>query len=108
MKTSRLITLMSVATIASALLLPAVASAHGRSDRWHPSHEERWTPPSKYAARDHHRHDKWSKRYGKGHGKHYKGRTKIYVDGPRRPPRLVHREPPARLHLGNGLTIIYR
>lgn len=111
MKTRRLLTLMSVATLTSALMLPAVASAHGRSDRWHDAHEAHWTPPPKHAYRHHHRHDKWSHRRDKwrhGHGKHYKGRSKIYVDAPHRPPRFVHRAPPARLDLGNGLTIIYR
>ncbi len=108
MKTHRLLTLVSAAAIAGALLVPAMASAHGGRHDHHRSHDrsERWsTPPRKHEDWHHHRkHDKWERRHDR-----YAARSRVYADGPRRPRRGdYYRAPPTKLHLGNGMTIIYR
>ncbi|MBK1723451.1 hypothetical protein [Thiocystis violacea] len=111
MKTQRLVTLLSVATMASALLLPTLASAHGRQDHGDQGKEARWaSPPPKHAPwredrhekRHHHKHSKWDHRRDRRDA-----RVRVYVADPRHPPH-PRRPAPSKLHLGNGLTIIYR
>ena len=93
MKTTRVLTWLSVVTITGALMMPALASAHGRHERWGHYDGARWSAPHWKRAKSPYRHHYWRD--------HSRGRG----DWSRRP---IHRDPVIRYHLGNGLTIIYR
>ncbi|MBK1716831.1 hypothetical protein [Thiocystis violacea] len=97
MKSLRLMTWLSAAVVAGALMTPALASAHGPRDHWrHDYQSERWNSPPP-------RHSKWSHRH-----RDHRGLARIHVDTPRQARRHGHPDRAFREYLGHGLTIIYR
>lgn len=101
MKARRLITLLSAAAISSALLTPAVASAHGRGGHWDQDRADHRHAPAPKHRKWHHRHSAKKRHHRRD------DRVRVYIDDPRR-PRHTRYEPPTKLHLGKNLTIIYR
>ncbi|MBK5964989.1 hypothetical protein CCR95_13070 [Thiocystis minor] len=105
MKRQRLLLSLATAFLASSLLLPVLAAADGPRHRGDDDRYERY---DKYDRYD--RYDRWEPpRHAKRHRRHDHDRySRIYVQSPPPPPRVIYRDPPPRHRADNGLTIIYR
>ncbi len=106
MKRQRLLLSLATAFLASSLLLPVLAAADGPRHRGDDDRYERYERYDKYD-----RYDRWEPpRHAKLHDWHDHDRrySRIYVQSPPPPPRVIYRNPPPRHDVDNGLTIIYR